>query len=129
VIRPKSKATVVERFPATPVRSSTSSPAFVMVSSVLSGRISLTEPTRVVLPTPKPPTTTIFSPSEAVLRSGAADRVRSSAVSEPLESTEHLLQRVEVGQPGLARREPGVPGGDPAGLQQVAQQDLHHADR
>jgi hypothetical protein len=33
-----------------------------MISSVDSGLISLTEPTIVVLPTPKPPTTTIFRP-------------------------------------------------------------------
>ncbi|CAM5476646.1 hypothetical protein SBADM41S_11584 [Streptomyces badius] len=35
--------------------------AWVMVSSVVSGLISLTEPTMVVLPTPKPPTMTIFT--------------------------------------------------------------------
>ncbi len=32
-----------------------------MISSVVSGLISLTDPTRVVLPTPKPPTITTFT--------------------------------------------------------------------
>jgi hypothetical protein len=37
---------------------------------VLSGWISLTDPTIVVLPTPNPPTITIFKPWLAVFRSG-----------------------------------------------------------
>ena len=42
-------------------RSSTSTLASVITASVVSGTISDTEPTRVVLPTPKPPATTIFA--------------------------------------------------------------------
>lgn len=90
-IRPKSKATVVDVFECTPSRWSTASPARVMVSSVFSGRISLTERTMVVLPTPKPPTTTIFSPLSAV--------ARRAARSEVAESNEHLFQDVGVGEP------------------------------
>src|SRR5689334_22782931 len=105
------------------------SPALVIVSSVLSGRISLTAPTSVVLPTPKPPTTTIFRPFSAVERSGVIPRPATTAVSELLKSIQHLLQRVQVGKSGLGGGEPGVPRGDPAGLQQVTQQDLHHAHR
>lgn len=57
VIRPKSRATVVVSFSPKPVRSSVPMLAVVMVSSVLSGSISLTAPTNVVFPTPKPPAT------------------------------------------------------------------------
>jgi hypothetical protein len=42
-------------------RSSTSALAAVITASVVSGMISETEPTKVVLPTPKPPPTTIFT--------------------------------------------------------------------
>ncbi len=61
VMRPKSSATVVVRFASIPVRSSTPSLAVVINSSVDRGGISLTEPTSVVLPTPKPPATMILS--------------------------------------------------------------------
>ena len=62
VMRPKSSATVVVFFRSTPAR--LSSPVCLptlSASSVDSGRISLTEPTRVVLPTPKPPATRILA--------------------------------------------------------------------
>ncbi len=55
VMRPKSKATVVVVFDSTPEVSSTPMPRSLSSSSVCSGRISLIVPTRVVLPTPKPP--------------------------------------------------------------------------
>lgn len=42
-------------------RSSTSALAAVITASVVSGMISETEPTNVVLPTPKPPPTTILT--------------------------------------------------------------------
>src|SRR4051812_17170375 len=61
VMRPKSMATVVVFLPSTPLMSSTGRPASVRSSSVRSGLISLTAPTRVVLPTPKPPATRILS--------------------------------------------------------------------
>lgn len=61
VMRPKSMATVVVCLPSTPLVSSTGRPASVSSSSVRSGLISLTVPTRVVLPTPKPPATRILS--------------------------------------------------------------------
>jgi hypothetical protein len=57
VTRPKSSATVVVVFAPTPVRSSVPIEAVVIVSSVLSGSISETEPTNVVFPTPNPPAT------------------------------------------------------------------------
>lgn len=60
VIRPKSMATVVVVFASTPARLSVLVLAVVIVSSVLSGAISLTAPTIVLLPAPNPPATTIF---------------------------------------------------------------------
>lgn len=60
MIRPKSMATVVVDFSSTPSRLSVRTLAVVMTSSVLSGAISLTAPTKVVLPTPNPPATRIF---------------------------------------------------------------------
>ena len=54
-------ATVVVTLPGTTVRSSTPSEAAVITASVVSGAISETAPTKVVLPTPKPPATTIFT--------------------------------------------------------------------
>src|SRR6476646_2684361 len=73
VIRPKSMATVVVDLPGVFARSSTPSDSLVTRASVRSGTISETEPTMVVLPTPKPPATTIFV---------------EAAVRLPLESTE-----------------------------------------
>ena len=55
VIRPKSSATVVVRLRSTPSSRSTAAPGSLSGSSVRSGRISVSDPTRVVLPTPKPP--------------------------------------------------------------------------
>ena len=53
-----------------------------MVSSVVSGLISLTEPTMVVLPTPKPPTITILTAAAAVCGSTSSrPRARDGAQS------------------------------------------------
>ncbi|BFO20078.1 hypothetical protein SHKM778_64660 [Streptomyces sp. KM77-8] len=67
-------ATVVAVLEAEPKLSSTPTPAWVMVSSVVSGLISLTEPTMVVLPTPNPPTITIFTAACAVCGSWSSAR-------------------------------------------------------
>jgi hypothetical protein len=61
LIRPKSIATVVVVLSGTAEVSSTPMLGAVMTSSVRSGAISETAPTKVVLPTPKPPATTIFA--------------------------------------------------------------------
>src|SRR4051794_23224399 len=61
VIRPKSIATVVVVFGDMPAGSSTPRPTAVMAASVVTGGISDTDATRVVLPTPKPPATTILT--------------------------------------------------------------------
>lgn len=76
-------ATVVSVLCSTPRSESTPTLLRVMVSSVVSGRISLTEPTIVVLPTPKPPTITTltdFSVEAGSRSSGRGPRERS----EPL---------------------------------------------
>ncbi len=54
-------ATVVVLLSGVADRSSWSWLASVMTASVVSGMISETDPTKVVLPTPKPPATTIFA--------------------------------------------------------------------
>src|SRR5919205_4171751 len=92
-MRPKSIATVVVVLLGVAVRSSTPTDAEVITASVRSGTISETAPTKVVLPAPNPPDTTIF-----VEREGRR--------SEPLKATEHPPQEcwitfVAVGRRGL----------------------------
>src|SRR5438105_5905573 len=60
VTQPKSMATVVVSFAVDP-GSSTPTETAVISASVVSGAISEMAPTVVVLPTPKPPATTIFT--------------------------------------------------------------------
>lgn len=62
-------ATVVVVLPGVAVRSSVASLASVINASVCRGVISETAVTRVVLPTPKPPATTIFVAMGARVRS------------------------------------------------------------
>ena len=57
-MRPKSMATVVVVLPRIWLRSSMPVDAVVMAASVRSGSISEMAPTKVVLPTPKPPAMT-----------------------------------------------------------------------
>src|ERR1700730_17283744 len=88
--RPKSIATVVVDLSGTCDRSSTSVLATVITASVVSGVISDTEPTNVVLPTPNPPATTILTDVMA----GAA--VLSCATLDLTESTKHPFEQIEV---------------------------------
>src|SRR5690606_33613768 len=118
-MRPKSNATVVVDLVRTRLASSIPTLASVMISSVLSGRISLTEPTIVVLPTPNPPTMTIFIASS--VEAGSGSRAETSSVaegsevvvspevvesSEVVESNEHLPQDVGIrlARPRAGRR-------------------------
>ncbi|MFD2354999.1 hypothetical protein ACFSTC_45680 [Nonomuraea ferruginea] len=75
-------ATVVVVLLGVSETSSTPADASVITASVVSGRISDTAFTNVVLPTPNPPATTIF--------------VEVSPALEPAKSTEHPFQQVEV---------------------------------
>ena len=86
VMRPKSIATVVVSLPGTLDASSTPAPADVMTASVVSGSISETAPTSVVLPTPKPPAMTIFA---EVISLGCAP-----ARSELAKSTQYPFQQI-----------------------------------
>src|SRR3954466_14606135 len=86
VMRPKSMATVVVSLPGTLDASSMPCPAEVITASVVSGSISETAPTIVVLPTPKPPAITIFA---EVISLGCAP-----ARSELAKSTQHPFQQI-----------------------------------
>src|SRR5688572_25541291 len=112
VIRPKSMATVVVVFVATPVVSSVSIPAVVRTSSVRNGLISLTAPTMVVLPAPKPPATRILSAC-------------GGAASERTESMDNRLQSLDIGKFFCVG---WVVSGDLAIGEQVAEQHPHHPE-
>src|SRR5512139_3056968 len=85
-MRPKSMATVVVVLLGIWRVSSTPTPAEVMMASVVSGVISETEPTSVVLPTPKPPAITIFADVTRPVP-GRCD------ISELPKSTQHPLKQ------------------------------------
>src|SRR5215475_8741815 len=90
VTRPKSIATVVVVLSGVCDRSSTPSLTDVMTASVVSGVISETEPTNVVLPAPNPPATTILTDVTA----GAS--VLGWATLDLTESTKHPFEQIEV---------------------------------
>src|ERR1700751_6191043 len=89
-MRPKSIATVVVDLSGTCDKSATSVLATVMTASVVSGVISDTEPTNVVLPTPNPPAATILTDVIA----GAS--VRGWATLDLTESTNYPFEQIEV---------------------------------
>src|SRR6266581_1445848 len=93
VTRPKSIATVVVVLSGVCDRSSTPSLAEVITASVVSGVISDTEPTKVVLPTPKPPATTIFTDVMAV------SATSPGLTLELAKSTENPFEQVKVRTP------------------------------
>src|SRR3569833_2096990 len=86
-MRPKSIVTVVVVLPSTPERSSEPSTP-VRTSSVCNGRISLTAPTIVVLPAPKPPAIRILS--------AVGMRDDPPLRSERTESIDNRLEYVDV---------------------------------
>src|SRR5262249_56996202 len=90
VTRPKSIATVVVVLSGVCDRSSTPVLAAVLPASVVSGVISETDPTKVVLPPPTPPATTILTEVIAV------SPVWFRAGLELAKSTEHPFEQVEV---------------------------------
>src|SRR5438874_13408862 len=81
VTQPKSIATVVVVFPVASAGSSTPTDATVISASVVSGAISEIAPTVVVLPTAKPPATTIFT--------GTGGLAPVRPLAERTESTDH----------------------------------------
>src|SRR3954463_9956406 len=113
-MRPKSMATVVVVLSPVWVRSSMPAEAEVMTASVRRGLISETAPTNVVLPTPKPPATTILA--EVVTR----------PPSELAKSTEHPFEQCHVRSTGafVATR---LVNGDESGLREVRDKNPGHA--
>src|SRR3982751_4860595 len=122
LIRPKSMATVVVIFPGTWRLSSTPTPAEVMMASVVSGVISETDPTRVVLPTPKPPAMTIF----AEVTRPAAGRCD---MSEPAKSTQHPFQQFRAYRVGLVVQRGGLVHRDQAIGGHVRDDHTCHTER
>src|SRR6478735_12163575 len=119
VMRPKSMATVVVVLSPVWVRSSMPADALVMTASVRSGLISDTAPTNVVLPTPKPPATTIF----------ALVVERAAPPLELAKSTEHPFDQCDVWlAPGVLVAA-GLMDGDKPGLRQVGDEDPGHTKR
>src|SRR4051812_30476316 len=119
VMRPKSMATVVVVLSPVWVRSSMPALADVITASVRSGLISETAPTNVVLPTPKPPATTIFA---EVVERGAAPP------SDLAKSTENPLKQRYI------RRSAGLSiarlvDGHHSGLGQVGDEDPGDTER
>src|SRR3954468_25077776 len=116
-MRPKSMATVVETFVEGTGTSSMPMPALVMSASVRSGAISDTAPTKVVLPTPNPPATTIFA--DVIRSRGGLSSTKS--IEHPLDQLSALVDAGVVGQRRLDPHETLV--------QQVRDQHPRHPER
>src|SRR3954452_13537801 len=110
LMRPKSRATVVVVLPSTPVVSSMPIDRSVMSASVTRGSISEMAPTKVVLPTPKPPLITIFT-----AMGGEGWLERPNTVPDPLDDVD---RDVDV----LVARHVALRG-------EVPDEDLRHPDR
>src|SRR6478672_5637961 len=130
-IRPKSIATVVEVLRSdTPPASSTPTECSVMAASVDSGSMSEIEPMKVVLPTAKPPATTIFTVMGAVgaLPPGTCCAgVASATTSERGNAIENTLQDLEVRGCGCGRRRTGVDDDQPL-VGEITDEDANHAE-
>src|SRR6476661_1389317 len=120
-MRPKSMATVVVALLGTAARSSTPSDSLVTSASVRSGMISETEPTRVVLPTPKPPATTIFVEAAALRPAFVAGLVAAKSTECPFDQVKTFIGAGVLGDGRLDAEE--------ALLDEVAEQDPRDADR
>src|SRR4051812_22839169 len=114
-------ATVVVVFVDTFDVSSTSLLTEVRAASVVSGSISEMLPTKVVLPTPKPPATTILT---GIGAGPDVEAPSETAVSEGLEAIEDPFEKSEIG-PASGR--PGVQG-DETLVDQVAEDHPGHAE-
>src|SRR5688500_5959094 len=107
-------ATVVVTLSGVRARSSTPMEADVMGASVVTGVISEIERTKVVLPTAKPPDTTILT------------AVGTTIPSERADATEDPLEQVDVGTSRLVLL---VVDGDMTGAGQVGHQHPSDAQR
>src|SRR5262245_42481925 len=97
-MRPKSIATVVVVFGDMPAGSSKPSPTAVMAASVVTGGISDTAPTSVVLPTPKPPATTIFTGIGTTRRAPASGLEGDDAIDQPPDEGDVVARRDRGGR-------------------------------
>src|SRR5262245_29960737 len=124
-MRPKSIATVVVVLSGTAAVSSRSNDAAVISCSVVSGGISETAPTKVVLPTPKPPATRILS--GMISRSdggGGMEEVRSARTKPLQEPPEDGVAR-----PAVLLRCLWQVDGQAANVDEVADEDSGDAHR
>src|SRR2546421_9730888 len=130
VTQPKSIATVVAVLPVLGSKLSTPTDAAVISASVVSGAISEIAPTVVVLPTAKPPATTIFT--------GTGGLVPGRPLGERTESTDHSQNgRGVIGVHGIQGVDVEVAGGaqvvdqDPGDVEVQAQPggELGHRHR
>src|SRR6478735_8815548 len=89
-------ATVVDDFCVAAPASSTPSDTFVIAASVVSGSISEIDPTNVVLPTAKPPATTILTGTGTFRSDDAVAPLAPEGRSESLESIQHPFKEIDV---------------------------------
>src|SRR5260370_40332831 len=118
LIRPKSIATVVVVLCSMPSSTSRPRPGSLSTSSVCSGRISVTAPTMVVLPTPKPPAIKIL------ITIGVP--AVSSAPSDSAKPIGDPPEQLRVRQ--LSWRH-GRANDDEAAFPQISEGDPDHPDR
>src|ERR1700728_3877011 len=120
VIRPKSIATVVVRLSSTPTIMSMLVPGRLSSSSVRRGFISVSAPTRVVLPTPNPPAIRILMATGAGLWWRPAGRVASKSS----EAIGYLSEKPDMGEPLRAWQV----NSDESPVAKVPEQDADHAE-
>src|ERR1017187_7744080 len=120
-MRPKSMATVVVRLRSTPATVSMSVPGALRSSSVRRGRISVSEPTSVVLPAPNPPAIKILTATGAQLSPSPS----APGASQSSQAIGHLPEKPDVGRPFRA----GPSDSDHPLLPKVGKQDADHGER
>src|SRR5215218_943897 len=124
VMRPKSMATVVVVLSGTAAVSSTPTDRAVMAASVVSGGISDTAPTKVVLPAPNPPATRTLSGISSRLVDGGGGR-RASTRTESIEQpSQECVAGAAVAGGGSRQVDVQV-----AAVGQVADEHPGHPDR
>src|SRR5262249_51763368 len=122
----KSSATVVVVFSGSTEASSTPIDASVMDASVTSGSISEIAPMRVVLPTPKPPLTTILTAVRVEAAAGARRSELPYKVPDPLDGMDRQCGRLPERDQILCGQ---VGDQNPAHPQRHAQAGGHLSDR
>src|SRR6188472_2183576 len=132
-MRPKSMATVVAVLRSdTPPASSTPTLCSVIAASVESGSMSEMAPMNVVLPTAKPPATTIFTvmgATGAASPNGACGACAwGAATSERGNAIENTLQDLELSRGGCLRRWGARVHEHQTVVGKIADEDTHHPE-